>query len=188
MLAAFALGRAMGAADPYAAGDASAGAKLVQTSGCEGCHGAGFAGASAPKLIGVEKNMTADQIADKIKNPKAPMPNFGFNDTQLANLVAYISELDGGANAPVVKIVPPNPSTDATVFVTFKSTPPSDAQVNAEMNMGKTTHGTGWLPLQKTDDPHTLSAKVHFTMGGPWMLKLRYPDGKEINIPLTVQD
>src|SRR5579863_6210507 len=84
-LAAFGSGSARSAGDPYASGDAAEGAKLVQSSGCEGCHGAGFVGGLGPKLIGIEKTQTAGQIADKIKNPKAPMPNFGFDDAQLAN-------------------------------------------------------------------------------------------------------
>jgi mono/diheme cytochrome c family protein len=186
-LAALSLGYAHAAADTNAAGDASEGAKLVQSSGCEGCHGAGFAGGPCPKLIGIEKRLTADQIAEKIKSPKAPMPNFGFNAAQLANLVAYLSALDGGTGAPVVKVVPPRPTSEATVLVTFTGTPPTEAQVQADMQMGTSSHGTGWLPLQATADPHTLAAKVHFTMGGPWTVRVRYPGGKEIDIPLNVE-
>ena len=148
---------------------------------------AGFSGGIGPKLIGVEKRMTADQIAAKIKNPKQPMPDFGFDDGQIADLVAYLSALDGGTGAPVVKVVPPKPSTDATVLVTFKGTPPDGAQIEAEMNMGTSTHGTGWLDLTKTGDAHTLGAKVQFTMGGPWTIKVRWPKSKEIELPLTVQ-
>jgi len=185
-LAAFSSGSARSAGDPYASGDAAEGAKLVQSSGCEGCHGARFVGGLGPKLVGIEKSQTADQIADKIKNPKAPMPNFGFDDAQLANVVAYLSSLSGSSGAPVVKVVPPNPTSGATVLVTFSGTPPSDVEVQAWMQMGATGHGTGWLPLQKTDDPHTLSAKVEFSMGGAWTLKLRYPSGKEIDVPLYV--
>ena len=183
----FVIGHAAGASDPYAGGNASAGGKLIQTSGCEGCHGAGLAGGgAAPKLVGIEKRLSTDQIAERVKHPKPPMPSFGFNDAQLANVVAYLSGLDGGTGKPVVKILPATPSTDATVRVTFPGAAPKDAQVNAEMQMGSMTHGTGWLPLSKTSDAHTLEGKVHFTMGGPWTIKVRYPGAKEIDIPLNV--
>lgn len=185
-LAAMSLGNARGASDPYASGDAAEGAKLVQSSGCEGCHGTGFVGGLGPKLVGIEKKKTADQIAEGIKNPKAPMPNFAFNDKQIANLVAYVSSLSGSSGAPVIKVIPPNPTSGATVLVTFTGTPPTDMQVQAWMQMGTSGHGTGWLPLQKTDDPHTLSAKVEFSMGGAWTIKLRYSSGKEIDVPLYV--
>jgi hypothetical protein len=180
------LENARGAADPYATGDAAEGAKLVQSSGCEGCHGAGFAGGLGPKLVGIEKTKTAEQIAEGIKNPKAPMPDFGFSAQQIANIVAYVSSLSGTSGAPVIKVVPPNPTSGATVLVTFTGTPPTDVQVQAWMQMGTTGHGTGWLPLQKTDDPHTLAAKVEFSMGGAWTIKVRYPSGKEIDVPLYV--
>ena len=186
-LAGLVFGAAHGASDPYAGGDASKAAKLIQSSGCEGCHGAGFTGGLGPKLVGIEKRMTDDQIAAKIKNPKAPMPDFGFDETQIASLVAYLSALDGGHGAPVVKVVPAKPTSDATVLVTFTGTPPTDVQVEAEMQMGTSSHETGWVKLEPTADPHTLTAKVHFAMGGPWTIKVRYPDGKEIELPLTVE-
>jgi|SRR5579872_4559694 len=170
----------------YIGGDAGAGAKLVQSSGCEGCHGAGFTGGVGPKLVGIEKKLTPDQIAAAIRNPKPPMPNFGFDDKQLADLVAYLSGLDGGTGKPVVKILPVEPTSDATVLVTFTGTPPTDAQVQATMQMGKMSHGTGWVPLTKTDDPHVLAAKVHFTMGGPWTVEVRYANGRVIDVPVTV--
>ncbi|MBV9103142.1 MAG: cytochrome c, partial [Candidatus Eremiobacteraeota bacterium] len=130
VLGALAFAHAAGATDPYAAGDQAQGAKLVQSSACEGCHGAGLiGGGAAPKLVGIEKRLTPEQIADRIKNPKPPMPSLGFKEKQLANIVAYLSNLDGGWGAPVVKIEPARPSSDATVLVTFSGTPPKDVQV-----------------------------------------------------------
>ncbi|HVA36129.1 MAG TPA: c-type cytochrome [Candidatus Dormibacteraeota bacterium] len=184
-LSALTLAHARAAADPYASGNATEGAHLVQSSGCEGCHGAGFTGGIGPKLVGIEKRLSADQIAQKILHPKAPMPSFGFTDRQAADLVAYLSGLDGGTGKPVVKIDPPEPTDAATVRVTFAGTPPTGAQVQAFMQMGKSSHGTGWVPLRKTADPHVLSAKVKFSMGGPWTLKVRY-DGHEMDVPITV--
>ncbi|TAM86856.1 c-type cytochrome [bacterium] len=188
VVAAFTLSvvHARAAGESFAGGDAAEGAKLVQASGCEGCHGAGFIGGIGPKLVGIEKRLSAAQVADKIQHPKAPMPNFGFSDAQTADLVAYLSGLDGGTGKPIVKIVPPEPTTDATVLVTFSGEPPSGVQVQATMQMGATAHGTGWVPLVKTNDPHVLSAKVHFTMGGPWTIHVRYGSGRVIDVPVTV--
>ncbi|TAM74884.1 c-type cytochrome [bacterium] len=177
---------ARAAGEPFAGGDAAQGAKLVQASGCEGCHGAGFTGGIGPALVGIEKRLTAAQVADKIQHPKAPMPNFGFTDAQAADLVAYLSGLDGGTGKPVVKIVPAEPTDQATVLVTFSGTPPSDVQVEAVMRMGAREHGTGWVPLQKTDDPHVVAAKVRFTMGGPWIVRVRYGKGAAMDVPVTV--
>ncbi|MDE2572831.1 MAG: c-type cytochrome [bacterium] len=185
-LAALSVAHAHAASDPYSGGDAASGAKLIQSSGCEGCHGAGFTGGLGPKLIGIEKRLTPAQIAAKIKSPAPPMPNFGFTDKQVADLVAYLSGLDGGTGKPVVKIVPPQPSGEAMVLVTFTGTPPGDAQVQASMKMGTMQHGTGWTPLQKTADPHTLAAKVFFAMAGEWTVQVRYGSGQEIDVPLNV--
>lgn len=100
-LAILPMAHAHAAANVYANGDAPAGAKLVQAHGCTSCHGAKLTGAFAPKLVGIEQHLTAEQIADKIKNPSPPMPNFGFSDTQVADLVAYLSTLDGGKGKSV---------------------------------------------------------------------------------------
>lgn len=169
----------------YASGNATGGAKLVQASGCEGCHGAGLRGSTAPSLVGIEKRMSPAQIAKAIQDPKPPMPRFGLSDMQVANVVAYLSGLDGGKGNPIVRLVPANPTQEATVNVTFHGTPPPGAQVEAMMQMGSMSHGSGWLPLHRTSDPHTLATKVHFSMGGPWMIRVRY-GGKVMVMPITV--
>ncbi|TAM58554.1 c-type cytochrome [bacterium] len=184
---ALAVAHAHAAADPYANGDASAGAKIAQSSGCEGCHGAGFSGGIGPKLVGIEKRLTPDQIGAAIEHPKPPMPDFGFSRAQVADLVAFLSGLDGGTGKPVVKIVPPEPSDEATVLATFSGTPPADVAVQAYMEMGTSGHGSAWVPLKKTDDPRVLAAKVHFSMGGPWIVKVRYSGGQEIDVPVMAQ-
>lgn len=169
----------------YTSGNATAGAKLVQVSGCEGCHGAGLRGSTAPSLVGIEKRMSPAQIAKAIQDPEPPMPRFGLSEKQVANVVAYLSGLDGGNGKPIVRLVPANPTQEATVNVTFPGTPPSVAQVEAMMQMGSMSHGSGWLPLHKTSDPHTLATKVHFSMGGPWMIRVQY-GGKVMAVPITV--
>ncbi len=174
------------AASMHAHGDATSGAKLVQSSGCEGCHGAALHGSSmAPNLVGIEKRMSVAQITKAIEDPKSPMPRFGFSEKQVADVVAYISGLDGGSGKPIVRLNPANPAQEATVNVTFPDSPPRDAQVEATMQMGSMSHGTGWLPLRKTSDPHTLATKVHFSMGGPWMIHVKYA-GKVMAVPISV--
>jgi len=71
---------AAGAAVP----DANSGARLVQSHGCTGCHGAQLQGGSdGPKLAGIEKSLNAAAIAAFIKHPPEPMPDFGFTEATL---------------------------------------------------------------------------------------------------------
>jgi mono/diheme cytochrome c family protein len=177
------------AASSAATGDANDGAKLVQANGCEGCHGAGLrGGAIGPALYGVEHRISADQIAGAIANPKAPMPNFGFTSSQISDIVAYLSGLDGGVNdtKPVVTIVPPVPTDQATLSVRFPGDPPQHVTVTPIMVMGSTTMPTREVMMsQSTSDPHVFTGKVVFSMGGPWTIHLIY-DGHTLDVPLTV--
>lgn len=79
-----------------AVGDAGAGAKIVADHGCMSCHGAKFEGGIGPKLYGIEHRKSAAEITMAIKQPGAPMPDFKFTARQLADVVAYLSGLDGG--------------------------------------------------------------------------------------------
>jgi len=86
----------------------------VHQHGCASCHGANLTGGFAPKLVGLEQHMTPEQIADKIKSPSPPMPDFGFSNAQVADLVAYIASLDGGSGKPVAnaaEVKPADPTT-----------------------------------------------------------------------------
>jgi mono/diheme cytochrome c family protein len=177
------------AASSAATGDANDGAKLVQANGCEGCHGVGLRGGGiGPALYGIEHRTSADQIAGFIANPKAPMPNFGFTATQISDIVAYLSGLDGGASdtKPVVTIEPPVPTDQATVSVRFPGDPPQHVSVTPIMVMGSTTMPTREVKMsQSTSDPHVFTGKVVFSMGGPWTIHLIY-DGHTLDVPLTV--
>ena len=93
-----------------AKGDAQAGAGLFQTKGCGGCHTfkpAATHGTTGPDLdklsdYAQKANMGDLQqfTAQSIKDPGAyiehgysnVMPNFGLNDTQIADLVAYLTK------------------------------------------------------------------------------------------------
>jgi mono/diheme cytochrome c family protein len=173
---------------PTATGDANAGAKLVQANGCEGCHGVGLKGGMAPALYGIEHRRSADAIAQFIAAPKSPMPNFGFNAKQIADIVAYLSNKDGGiANtAPIVTLDPPNPTDIATVRVTFPGTPPLHVTVTPIMVMGGTTMPTREVPMTPSPgNPNIFVGKIVFSMGGPWTVRIRY-DGQILDVPLTV--
>lgn len=177
------------AAQAMNSGDVNAGAKLVQANGCEGCHGANLTGGSiGPKLYGIEHQLSADQIADFIVHPRAPMPNFGFTQQQVSDIVAYLSSLDGGANntKPVVTFDPATPTDVATISVRFPGTPPSSVSVLPIMQMGSSKMQTRQVQLQPSaSDPHVFSGRVVFSMGGPWTVRVQY-DGQTLDVPLNV--
>lgn len=171
------------------AGNANNGAKLVQANGCEGCHGAGLTGGKVgPKLYGIENQLTAAQIADFIRNPRAPMPNFGFTTDQINDIVAYLSGLDGGAGGakPVVTFDPNPPVDVATMTVRFPGTPPKSVSALPVMQMGASSMQTRSVQLQPSkEDPHVFTGRVVFSMGGPWTIRIRY-DGQTLDVPVTV--
>ena len=76
---------------PVTTGDANRGANIAQANGCAGCHGAAWRGGLGPALYGIEHRLSFAAIADHIKNPTAPMPNFGFTQAQIADIVTYLS-------------------------------------------------------------------------------------------------
>ncbi len=170
-------------------GDANNGAQLVQSNGCAGCHGAGLKGGGiGPALFGLEHHMSNDQIADFIIHPRAPMPTFGFSATQVSDIVAYLTSLDGGINntAPIVTFSPQTPVDSATISVTFPGTLPTSVSVLPVMRMGTGTHHTAMVQLQPSpSDPRTFTGRITFSMGGPWIVQVQY-DGRELDIPLNV--
>ncbi len=172
-----------------AAGDANNGAKLVQANGCAGCHGANLMGGSVgPKLFGIEHSLNPAQIADFIVHPRPPMPNFGFSASQVQDIVAYLSGLDGGASnsRPVVSFDPATPTDEATISVRFPGTPPKSVTVLPIMQMGAGTMQTRVVQLQQSaNDPHLFTGHVVFSMGGPWTVRVQY-DGQSMDVPLNV--
>ena len=172
-----------------AAPDANAGAKLVANSSCVACHGANLKGGDGPALYGIEHRRSAAQIAAAIENPKPPMPRQNFTTAQVQDIVAYLSSLDGGLDrsAPTVRLDPASPSDHARVIVTFPGGLPRAATVQAIMHMGSMTHGTSEIPLAKTSDPKALYGDVAFSMGGPWVIVVRY-DGEELDVPVNVAE
>jgi cytochrome c550 len=171
---------------PAAGGDANAGAKLAQQNGCVGCHGATYAGGLGPALYGIEHRRSAEQIADAIRHPHAPMPNFGLTDSQVSDLVAYLESLDGGvaSDAPVVTLDPATPSERATLTVRFPGTP-QHVTAQPVMQMGRGSMHTDEITLQPTSDPHVWQGQVRFSMSGPWTIEIHY-DGKLVEVPVNV--
>ncbi|GAC1394209.1 MAG: hypothetical protein NVSMB31_14370 [Vulcanimicrobiaceae bacterium] len=175
-------GHALGS--PETSGDPQAGEKLVQKNGCTGCHGAKFQGGIGPKLVGIERLLSAAQITDFIKHPRSVMPDFGFSDSQIADIVAYLSTLDGGvAGVPVVTVEPATPREHATLMVRFVAVPKS-VMARVSMQMGTVSH-LKESALHPTTDPHVWQGELDFTMAGAWTLTLIY-DGKTLDVPLTV--
>lgn len=172
---------------PAVAADANAGAELVQKNGCAGCHGAGLAGgAIGPKLRGIERRESFTEIAKALRHPKAPMPSFSFSDAQIADIVAYVSALDGGVNgAPVAFLNPPKPGAQAWLTVRFRGTPPKSVVALPSMKMGGSMMSSAKLRLHPTGDPHVWTGKIRFSMGGPWTIDIEY-DGKHLTLPVDV--
>lgn len=163
----------------------AAGAKLVQSSGCAGCHGAVFQGGIGPKLSGIEHRMTPAQIVAAIENPKAPMPKFPFSDAQVQDIVAYLSSLDGGGGSPVATLDPATPGKSATLFVRFPGTPPRHVTATPAMLMGGRNMSAATVTLRPASDPHVWRGTVTFSMGGPWTIEVTY-DGKHLTLPVNV--
>jgi hypothetical protein len=144
-------------------------------------------GDTGPSLIGIEKRRTPQQIANALTNPEAPMPTYGFSGKQVADVVAYLSQLDGGSNSrPTITLSPAKPTTSTVVSVAFPGEPPPNATVEATMSMGHSTMGTERIKLRKTKDPHVLKAHVAFSMGGAWMIKVHYGTSREVDMPVNV--
>lgn len=77
------------------------------------------------------------------------------------------------------------PTDRATISVAFLHDPPAAATVQVLMHMGGFTHGSGEIPLTRSADPKVLKASVPFTMGGPWVLVIRF-EGERLELPLQV--
>ncbi len=171
------------------AGNANAGAALVSANGCEGCHGVGLKGGQiGPALYGIEHRLNDEQIGSLISSPKAPMPNFGFNQTQIGDIVAYLTSLDGGSTGakPVVTFSPAAPTDQATITVRFSGTPPREVSVIPAMTMGGASMAARKVELKPSpSDPHVFTGLLVVSMGGPWTIELEY-DGTTMDVPLNV--
>lgn len=87
------------AAAPAANPLINAGQKVFQADSCFSCHGQGGAGtAMAPKLIGISKKYSPDQLTHLLQHYspamiKGGMPKFNFTSEQLKALVSYLESL-----------------------------------------------------------------------------------------------
>jgi mono/diheme cytochrome c family protein len=154
--------------------DAARGARLVQTHGCQACHGASFQGGLGPKLSGIEHRLGLEEIAERILHPTAPMPNFGFTRSQALDIAAFLSGLDGGSGTVPTVTFRPGPGTlEGTVVVRFSGAPPARVSAVAIMHMTGMTMPPIALHLRPDPaDPHRLTATVHFSMAGAWIIRI----------------
>jgi len=173
-------------AAPAAGADVNAGATLVQANGCAGCHGAAFGGGIGPKLAGIEHRRSFAAIAAAIADPKAPMPKFPFNATQIADIVAYLSSLDGSTVRPVATVHFIAPET-ATLTVRFAGPPPNSVSALPSMGMSDRTMEGKRMALRPSGDRHIWRGTVHFSMSGAWTIDVAY-GGKHLTVPVNVTD
>lgn len=154
--------------------DVNAGAALVQSHGCMGCHGA--------KLSQMHDRQ---KVISAVLHPTAPMPNFGFTAVQAGDIADYLATLGPQGKGPLITITPAHPSDTATVTITFSGTPPASVTAVASMAMGGSTMASPVVTLTPSPDGRTFTGQLSFSMGGAWTLKIRY-NGKEIDRPLEV--
>src|SRR5579885_921526 len=167
--------------------DANSGARLVQSHGCTGCHGAQLQGGSdGPKLAGIEKTLKAVEIAAFIKHPSEPMPDFKFTDAQIADIVAYLSGLDGGekGDRPTVSFDPPTPTGDTRIIVHFPSPAPRRVQAVGVLQADPEAARTDAVTLTR-DGVHVWSGRMSFPRPGACIVEIMY-DGNRIDAPISV--
>ena len=70
-------------------GDVTAGAEVYSTS-CSSCHGTNGEGGSGPAMTDEVPELTDDQIKDVVTNGYEDMAPVTLDDTQMADLLAYL--------------------------------------------------------------------------------------------------
>jgi mono/diheme cytochrome c family protein len=91
------------------------GAELFATTGCAHCHGpAGIGGPTGPDLQLVRKRLSADMIAQQIRDGGKAMPAFGEDLTKpdIDDLVAYLRAKRKLVLVPIPPVVPTLPTKD----------------------------------------------------------------------------
>jgi mono/diheme cytochrome c family protein len=172
------------AVGPAAGADVNAGATLVQVNGCAGCHGATLHGGIGPSLVGIEHRRATARIAAAIATPTAPMPTLPFSATQIGDILAYLSSLDGG-HAPVATVAFAQPATSAVLSVRFPGSPPTRVTAHPVMQMGSSAMDGTRVTLHPTNDPNLWRATIAFSMSGPWTIDVVY-DGRHLSVPANV--
>lgn len=171
-----------------AAADVNAGAALVASHGCEGCHGAQLKGTAAfPSLYGIEHRLTRVQIITALLQPKAPMPNFGFTSAQATDIAEYLASLDGGSSGttPTIELSKGASSDTETVTVRFPGAAPKRVTATATMSMGGMAMTASAVTLKPVGDGHTFTGQLTFSMGGAWTVHVTY-DGKHLDKPVSI--
>src|SRR3989344_2775610 len=82
------------------------GQRLFSSLRCQSCHSiAGKGGVIGPVLDTIGSRKNKEWLTDHFKNPQkvtpgSLMPNFGLLDSEISNLVVYMSSLGGGSFSP----------------------------------------------------------------------------------------
>jgi hypothetical protein len=142
-------------------------------------------GGIGPNLVGIEHRRSPARIAAAIATPTAPMPTFPFRATQIADIVAYLSSLDGGGAGPVATITFGRPASSAILSVRFSGSPPTHVTARPVMQMGGSSMEGTVAALEPTNDPHLWRATIIFSMSGPWTIDVNY-DGRHLSVPANV--
>lgn len=167
-----------------AGADVNAGAALAQANGCAGCHGAAYGGGIGPKLVGIEHRRSAAAIAAAIAKPTAPMPTFPFTAAQIADIVAYLSTLDGSALRPTATLHFTGPQT-ALLTVRFMHPPPNPVVALPSMGMSDGTMTGAPVTLAPASDRRVWRGTVRFSMSGAWTIDVAYGT-HHITVPVNV--
>ena len=171
------------AATPAGAADANAGAALVQANGCTGCHGATLHGGIGPSLVGIKSRLSAARIAAAIAQPVAPMPKFPLDTMQIADIVAYLSELDSGTR-PSASLRFTKPLS-AVLTVRVPGAPPARVTAVPAMQMGDGEMDASTVTLRPSAGGHVWQGTLVFTMSGAWKIDVTY-DGHHLTVPVNV--
>lgn len=171
------------AAPAAGAADANAGAALVQTNGCAGCHGATLRGGIGPNLVGIETRLGAARIAAAIAQPVAPMPKFPFSAPQIADIVAYLSSLDSGTRPSATLRF--TQSLSAVLTVRFPGNPPAHVTAVPAMQMGDGAMEATAIALHPSGGGRVWRGTIVFTMSGAWKVDVTY-DGHQLVVPVNV--
>ncbi len=152
---------------PAAAVQPSPGRALFLSEGCAACHGPTAHGTRfAPSLVGITRKFPDGQVAGLLRHPTAAMraggmPTFNLTDTQIQQLVSYLSSLEPAAAAPgaaqaaaAAQVAGAQPVQSAAAAPAAAAPPPAAAPLSPLAQQGQrifqrmsceTCHGVGGL-------------------------------------------
>jgi mono/diheme cytochrome c family protein len=116
-------------AEPPVPGDAGRGKKLVEETGCLGCHSVDGMGTSrfGPELSGLGSKTTAAWVFTWVKDPKhfspdTRMPNLRLTDQEASDIAAYLISLKNEAFEKTAPVRPEPAAVDGLVLENLRET------------------------------------------------------------------